>query len=198
MGNKIIFFDIDTQRDFMLPDGALYVPGAEEIIPLLKRITEFASEEKNLLISSADAHKKDDPEFCDFPPHCVKGTPGQEKIAETLTENRIILDLQAQPNLDPDKYQQIIIEKQVFDVFSNPNTDIILTRVNPEQIFVYGVATDYCVKSAVLSTLARGYNVTVIEDVIRAVDKKSGEAAISEMKKSGAKFINSSELFLKK
>src|SRR5580658_865687 len=68
---KTVFFDIDTQIDFVYPAGALYVPGAEYILPLVGELNRHAP----VLISTMDAHSEDDPEFQIFPPHCVVGTP---------------------------------------------------------------------------------------------------------------------------
>src|SRR5512142_104712 len=80
---EVVFWDVDTQRDFMLPDGALYVPGAERIIPNLARLTQYARQHDILVVADVDAHQPDDPEFQDWPPHCLVGTPGQWKVQET-------------------------------------------------------------------------------------------------------------------
>src|SRR4051794_38432521 len=87
-----VFVDVDTQFDFMDPRGRLYVPQAEAIVPALKRLFEVARRERIPVISSADNHSPDDAEFARFPPHCVRGTPGQQKIAETLLPGRITVE----------------------------------------------------------------------------------------------------------
>src|ERR1700677_4355342 len=74
---KTVFFDIDTQIDFVYPAGALYVPGAENILPLVGELNRHAP----VLISTMDAHSEDDPEFQIFPHHCVVGPPAQHKPA---------------------------------------------------------------------------------------------------------------------
>src|SRR5438552_9527154 len=98
---KTVFFDIDTQIDFVCPAGALYVPGAEKILPVIAQLNRKAP----VLISTMDAHSENDPEFQIYPHHCVVGTIGQQKPASTLIEK-----------CD----QQIIIEKQTLDCFSSP------------------------------------------------------------------------------
>ena len=81
---KTVFFDIDTQIDFVYPAGALYVPGAEHILPVIGELNRRAP----LLISTMDAHSEDDPEFQIYPHHCVVGTTGQHKPAITLLDQR--------------------------------------------------------------------------------------------------------------
>ena len=102
---KTVFFDIDTQIDFMYPAGALYVPGAETILPLISRLNHAAP----LVISTMCAHAEDDPEFLIYPHHCVRGTLGQNKPARTLLERRVVLPSRA------DGAHQIILEKQKLD-----------------------------------------------------------------------------------
>ena len=148
----LMFFDIDTQNDFMLSSGKLYVNGAEQIIPNLQKLFDYAKTHNITIVSSTDAHKSKDDEFEQFPSHCVKGTTGQKKIDTTLLQQTEIIpnekvDVTIKPNT------QIIIEKETFDVFSNPNTLDILKRLNPGKVVVFGVATDYCVKAAVLSLI---------------------------------------------
>ncbi|MGC1933565.1 MAG: hypothetical protein WA681_00995, partial [Candidatus Acidiferrales bacterium] len=70
--NKIIFWEVDTQADFMLPGGKLYVLGAEKRVPNMKRLVDAARAGKVFLVSSTDQHAPGDPEFARFPPHCVR------------------------------------------------------------------------------------------------------------------------------
>ena len=106
---KTVFVDVDTQIDFLFPAGALYVPGAERLLPAIARLNHFAAAQGIPLISTADAHSENDPEFRQWPPHCVAGTTGQLKPAETLVGAG-----------------QIIVEKQALDVFTNPDFPALL------------------------------------------------------------------------
>src|SRR5215472_7628336 len=114
-----ILWEVDAQADFMLPDGKLYVPGAEKIIPNLNRLVEAARQGRVLLVSSADAHPPDDPEFREWPPHCVKGTAGAELIPEARAARRLVIPNQADFVFPDDlrSYQQILLEKNTLDVF---------------------------------------------------------------------------------
>ena len=123
---NIFFMDIDTQRDFMLPEGNLYVPGAERIIPKLRRLFDFARKNEITILSSADAHTASDPEFQDFPPHCVQGSDGQHKLDETLLPRPLVFQNKPVDRNLLDvirKHRQIIVEKQTLDVFDNPITE---------------------------------------------------------------------------
>ena len=82
---KVVFWDVDTQIDFMEPAGKLYVPGAEEIRLNLAYLTNMGSGVR--LSGSVDAHAPHDPEFNEWPEHCVYGTPGQLKIQDSSVED---------------------------------------------------------------------------------------------------------------
>jgi nicotinamidase/pyrazinamidase len=189
--NNLFFMDVDTQRDFMLPTGALYVPGAERIIPKLRRLFDFARKNAITILSSVDAHPAGDPEFQQFPPHCVQGSEGQRKLDETLLPRPLVL-----PNKPIDrnlleavrKHQQIIIEKQTLDMFSNPVSERLL-RVLPPRAIVFGVATEYCVKFACLGLRRSGIHTALVSDAIRALAPKSEKESLQEMRSAGVELI---------
>lgn len=197
---NIIFWDVDTQRDFMLPDGKLYVPSAEQIIPNLKRLVDAARAGRVLLVSSACAHIPDDEEFKDFPPHCIQGTTGQKKIPETLTPSPNIIPNAPNARL-PEKFtagQQVLIEKRKLDVFSNPNIEGVLERVKksaagPPEFVVFGVVTEFCVRCAAEGLLDRGQRVAVVTDAIETLDPAAGKKTLDELASRGARLISTDE-----
>ena len=192
-----VFVDIDTQHDFINHDGALSVPGAEEIRGNLKALTDHAVKNGIKIIASADAHIPDDKEFEIFPPHCVQDTPGQQKIEETTVENTIVIKNDESKIASHDllnKGSQILLEKQTYDVFTNPMTDRLISATAADEYIVYGVATDYCVKAAALGLLERGHKVTVVEDAIAAVENKTGKESLALMKEKGATFKKTHEI----
>ena len=154
---KTVFVDVDTQIDFLFPAGALYVAGAERLLPAIARLNQFAAGQGLPLISTADAHSENDAEFKQWPPHCVAGTTGQTKPGETLLSNRITLGFGRGPMELAQIPAQIIVEKQFLDVFSNPNFPALLDRLQADSYVVYGVATDYCVRCAITGLLATGF-----------------------------------------
>ncbi len=152
---KTVFFDVDTQLDFVYPAGALAVPGAESIVENLAELTRFAGAKHIQIISTVDAHSEDDPEFKVWKPHCVTGTTGQQKVAATLL-----------PGIDP---PQIIFEKQEIDFFKNPRLRPLLDKVKADRYVVYGVVTEYCVRSAALGLLHTGAKVELVVDAIKGL-----------------------------
>lgn len=193
MMNRILFFDIDTQFDFINSKGALYVDNAESIVPNLLRLNNFISINKHYIISSVDNHDIDDPELFDLPAHCIAGTPGQLKIKETRQNNPLILSEKRQ-NINIKSNHAFIIEKNCFDLFSNPNTDVLLDLIRPEESIVYGVATDYCVKFAVLGLVKRKYSVTLITDAIKGINESDAQKFLDQSRKMGVKLITTNEL----
>src|SRR5215467_3866185 len=109
-----IFWEVDVQADFMLPGGKLYVPGAEKLLPNIRRLTDAARKGRVFLVSHGCFHIPNDPEFKIFPPHCVKGTAGADLVPEALTEKiaRVANDAEAKLPTDLSQFQQVLLEKQ--------------------------------------------------------------------------------------
>ncbi|PYT67311.1 MAG: hypothetical protein DMG39_24300 [Acidobacteria bacterium] len=201
---RLVFWEVDAQVDFMLPGGKLYVPGAEKIIPNLNRLVAEVRPGRVLLISSADAHQPDDPEFRDWPAHCVKGTRGAELIPEARTARLLVVPNQENFVFPGDfrSYQQILLEKNTLDVFDNPNTDVLLAQLsvpgkpagdsNPD-FLVFGVVTEYCVRCAADGLLRRGHRVSIVKDAIQSLDEKNGREVLDQLQSRGARLITTEE-----
>jgi nicotinamidase/pyrazinamidase len=200
---KPIYIDIDTQHDFMDSDGALSVPGAAKLVPNIARLYAAARERGIPVIATMDAHSQNDPEFEEygFPPHCVRGTHGQEKIPATIGMKNSLITREGTGELSylP---PQVIIEKVAFSVFTNPHAENLILRRVPQlagitpgeaAYVVFGVATDYCVKAAAIGLAERGAKVFVVEDAIAPVEEESGKSAVDEMKSAGVVFISTDE-----
>ena len=183
---NLLFFDIDTQYDFIMPDGKLYVKNAEQIIPNLHRLTRYAAEHKIMIFASADSHPKDDPEFETFPPHCLSDSSGNRKIDVTRIENAAVQSYKGpRIKVDFNKIGGVIFTKRSFDVFGNPFVDNFVYLLDPDRIVVYGVATDFCVQAAALSLMEREYNVTLVRDAIKAVDGRNEKNVIKQLQDKG-------------
>jgi nicotinamidase/pyrazinamidase len=195
MDRSLIFWDVDTQADFMLPQGKLYVPGAEAIIPTLARLTQWAAQHGVLVVASADAHQPGDEEFSQYPPHCLAGTPGQRKIPETSLTPQFTIPNRAGADLpDAGRYRQVVIEKQKFDVFTNPNTEAFLAQLGKPEIVLYGVVTEICISAAGRGLLDRGYRVSVVEDAIRHLDRDKGRAFLEEVLQRGGRIVTAEQV----
>jgi len=172
---KTVFFDVDTQIDFLYPTGALYVPGAEKVVEQIAMLNRFAGAHGIPLVSTMDAHSEDDPEFKAWPPHCVVATTGQQKPEATLLSKRVTIpNTRVAMNMDA---QQILLEKQTFDCFTNVNLTALLERFGAERYVVYGVVTELCVKLAAFGLLKTGKRVELVTDAVRSLK----DAASAEM-----------------
>lgn len=189
---NFIFWEVDIQADFMLPGGKFYVPGAERLLPNIRKLTDAAREGRVFMVSHGCYHTESDPEFKIFPPHCVKGTPGSAYVPEALTEKVITVPNDAEAVLPSDlaPYQQILLEKQTLDIFESRHADELVQKLPHDAKFVvFGVVTEYCVRFAAKGLLDRGRYVTVVEDAIETLKAEEGERAIAELKELGARFI---------
>lgn len=192
---KTVFVDVDTQLDFLYPAGALYVPGAEAIVPAIERLNRYAAAHQIPVLSTEDAHAENDPEFAQWPPHCVAGTTGQHKAAATLLDKRIIV-----PNCDCeftlDGAQQIIVEKQSIDVFTARNLERILRMLGARRFVVYGVVTEICVRSAIRGLLAAGNPVVLAADAVKELRADEAARTIEELRSRGGMISSVAEVCL--
>jgi nicotinamidase/pyrazinamidase len=197
VSRNFILWEVDLQADFVLPGGKLYVPGAEKLLPNVKRLTDLARQGRVFLVSHGDFHAPDDAEFKIFPPHCVKGTPGAELVPEALTENVARVPNEAGARLPEDlsPYRQILLEKQTLDVFESRHADALVERLGSRAEFVvFGVATEYCVASAAKGLLKRGRRVAVVRDAIQALKPEDGQKTIAELERRGARLATTTEI----
>ncbi|MBZ5506134.1 MAG: nicotinate phosphoribosyltransferase [Acidobacteriia bacterium] len=201
---QTVFWEVDVQRDFMSPDGKLYIPGAEAIIPNVQRLIEVVRRGQVFLISEVDAHLMDDPELSEWPPHCLKGTPGAELIPEGCAATRLVVPNQKGYVFPKDlsQYQQIVLEKNTLNVFDNPNTDILLGQIGPQglpmldrdaEFVVFGVVTEYCVRCTVEGLLDRGRRVAVVIDAIQPLDPGKGQRVLVDAQARGARIVTTAE-----
>lgn len=181
---KIVFFDVDTQYDFVLPAGALSVPGAARILPAVARLNHWAASNGVVVVSTMDAHAESDPEFKVWPGHCVAGTLGQHKHESTLLERRVTVPSHQTP-FEIASAQQVIIEKKSLNCFDNANLDAVLTALGADRYVVYGVVTEYCVALAARGLLKTGKPVAIVTDAIETLKREDGEKALREFTEEG-------------
>jgi len=227
-----IFYDVDTQNDFMNRDGALYVPDAELLKPNLRRLTEYAEANRIAVVGSLDWHfgtpeyKEREPELQvnggPFPNHCMINTKGAEKIDETrlsgkypekggkwpaqlyighpINTNRIAEEEIREALRDISEMSHystqdgVYFVKQSYDVFTNPALEVFLSMAGVKEAVVYGVATDFCVKAAVLGMQKRGVQCFVVEDAIKGVFPDKSKEALEEMAAAGARLVTTKQV----
>lgn len=193
---RIVFWEVDAQADFMLPGGKLYVPGAEKIIPNLRRLVAAAIDAGVLLVASADAHPEGDPEFKIFAPHCLSGTPGARILAEGLAKDYRTIPNDASHRLSDDilRSPQVVLEKQTLNVFDNPHAGELVERLGADvEYVVFGVVTEYCVRCAAKGLLGHGRKVAIVRDAIEALQAEDGRRALDELQSLGARLITTDE-----
>jgi nicotinamidase/pyrazinamidase len=195
-----VLWDVDTQIDFMLPDGKLYVRGAEQTVPAMKRLVDAARSAGIVHVASADDHELTDDEIADepdfratYPPHCLRGTRGARKIPETEQDDPVPMTLE----LLPERYlegREFLLLKKSFDVFTNPNTERLLERLAPDEIVVFGVATDVCDDATIRGFLARGLRARFVEDAARGLDDGRVAACTRFWRDKGVEFTTAEEV----
>jgi nicotinamidase/pyrazinamidase len=175
---------VDVQNDFC-PGGALAVPHGDEVIaPLNKLIKDFL-ERGEPVFKSRDWHPPPTKHFAAYggtwPVHCVQETVGAEFHPSLLDDIHIRVVSKGLGNED------------CYSAFDETDLALQLQRLGVEEVWVGGLATDYCVKNTILDALKQGFSVKAITDAMRAVDLKpgDGERAIEEMRVAGAAMVDS-------
>jgi nicotinamidase/pyrazinamidase len=205
---RVIFWDVDTQYDFMKADGKLYVPDAEQLIPNLKKLSEYAHARGIRVIASADDHVpghrelSDAPDFHDtFPLHCMRGTPGQRKIAETALRNPLVIepdpqDAAALAARVRGHSGDILFHKHWFDVFTNPNVETVIDALAPTDIVIYGVALDVCDKYAIEGLLSRRPTIQLhaVTDAMKPIHQDAADQLLRDWAKRGVQLVRTDDV----
>ncbi len=198
-----MLWDVDTQVDFMEPAGRLYVPGADTTRAAMGQLAQAAREAGIVHVASADDHLATDPEISEapdfvrtYPPHCMRGTPGAKKIAETAQVDPLVLE----PTADPDLAElargrrEFLLLKQSTDVFTNPNAAVLLDDLQPTEVIVFGVATDVCDHQAIVGLRDRGWSVAFVEDAASGLSEERVAACTAEWRVRGVRFTTTAEV----
>lgn len=207
MKRPVIFWDVDTQHDFMHPEGKLYVPEAATIRPHLKRLTDYAHERQVHVVASADDHVpghrelSEEPDFREtFPEHCMRGTPGARKIEETCLYAPMLIEPDPLPHDELARRLwshggDVLLHKHWFDVFTNPNTDTLLEAWDPTEIVVYGVALDVCNRYAIEGFIARGVpRIHLVVDATKPIQPDAVPALLEEWRRQEVNLVTTEEV----
>ncbi len=195
-----VLWDVDTQVDFMLPEGKLYVPGAEETASAMARLVEAARAAGIPHVASSDDHELTDEEISEspdfettYPPHCLRGTRGARKVPETEQEDPVPIGLDPLPERWL-RGREFLLLKKHFDVFTNPNTERLLDWLDPDEAIVFGVATDVCDDAAIRGMLDRGRRVRFVEDAARGLDEGRVASCTAAWRERGVDFTTVDEV----
>jgi nicotinamidase/pyrazinamidase len=195
-----LLWDVDTQVDFVDPLGKLAVPEAMDAVPEMGRLVAAARAAGIPHVASADDHELTDSEISEtpdfsttYPPHCLRGTRGAAKIGETAQADPVPLGLTVVPEHWL-RGREFLLLKKHFDVFTNPNAERVLDLLEPDEVIVFGVATDVCDAAAISGLLARGHAVTFVEEASRGLDEKRTAACLAEWRQGGVRFATVEEV----
>lgn len=183
MTKKRALIIVDVQNDFC-PGGALGVDGGDEVVEPLNRLARQFLSGGDVVVKSRDWHPARTKHFAAYggtwPVHCVQETAGAEFHKGLIDDPRIIII--SKGTGDEDSYS-------AFD-----GTDLAerLRQQHVEEVWVGGLATDYCVKNTALDAVREGFRVKAVADAMRAVNLKPGDGlrAIEEMQSGGAEIVN--------
>jgi len=207
MNKGILFWDVDTQYDFMRPEGRLYVPGAEGIVDNVSKVRRFALDAGYSILADMDWHKEGNPEISDtpdfettFPPHCMAGKPGSERVG--YLGNLPIDIIPNQPVSETDLRKMtckeqfnLVIQKETLDVFTNPNTATLVGILKPRSIVVFGVALDLCVKQTIDGLLKTGgIHLYLLRDAVKGLGVLPNDVIIKEFGEKGVEIISVADL----
>jgi nicotinamidase/pyrazinamidase len=207
MKKDTLFWDVDTQYDFMRPEGRLYVAGAEGIIDSVSEARRFALENGYSIIAPTDWHREGNEEISNrpdfkttFPPHCMAGKPGSErvgylgKLPMAVVPNEKMGDDELR-KLTANEQFHIVIRKEELDVFSNPNTARIVKMLEPKRAVIFGVALDLCVLQVVDGLLKTGgIKLYLLKDAVKGLGLKGDNEMIEELRKKGVEIISVADL----
>jgi nicotinamidase/pyrazinamidase len=184
---------VDVQKDFC-PRGALGVQGGDKIIPALNRYIEYFRKNKFPIFLSRDWHPKKTKHFDKFggpwPAHCIADTKGAEFHAKLKIPKEGFLIYKG---MDPDKdsYSAFHAEDKYRNSLGN-----LLKILKVEELYIGGLATDYCVRFSTRDAIKQGYKVRILTDAIKGVDLNPGDSkkTLNEMREEGATMITFKDL----
>ncbi|EFL50324.1 isochorismatase hydrolase [Solidesulfovibrio fructosivorans JJ]] len=172
---------VDMLNDFISPEGKLFFPKGKTVVAPIVALRDAFRADGAAVVYDNDAHPEDSEEFAAWPPHCVMGTPGA-RVVDALTPG---------PG-------DIVFNKDSLSLFVHTHAEVLLRGLVADggRLYVAGVATEYCVKEAVLGALERGFAVTVITDAIAGVDREPGDCdrAMAAMREAGAAFASATDV----
>lgn len=173
---------VDVQNDF-LPKGSLGVKDGDKIIPILNKLIDKFS----IRIATKDWHPEKTVHFDIWPIHCVVNTIGSDFPKELKSDKIQEIFYKGTDNKD-DGYS-------AFDA-TNKNLSKYLKENNVKEVYVTGIATDYCVKASALDAITEGFKTYIITDAIKAVNQNPGDdlKALEELEEKGAILLSSKDI----
>jgi len=178
-GPETALVAVDVQNDFGHPRGTLYVRGGEEIVPIVNRLVTEARAAGSVVVYSKDWHPESTPHFQKYggvwPVHCVRNTWGAEFLSDLLIATPAVFVHKGTGG--EDGYSAFTVRDPTSEARQGTGLDAILRRLGVRHLVLVGIATDYCVRATALDAIANGFEATVLEQAVRAVDLEPGDGA---------------------
>lgn len=173
---------VDVQNDFC-PGGALAVPEGDKVVPKINELAKHV----DVVVASKDWHPRKTVHFQKWPPHCIHNSKGAE----------------FHPELEATRIEQVFLKgtgdrDDGYSAYEATNLDLAkyLKEKGVSELYVTGLATDYCVRASALDSVKQGFRTYVVTDAVAAVNVKpdDGANALEEMKKAGVNLVSSQEI----
>lgn len=179
---------VDLQNDFC-PGGALPVPDGDAVVPRVNHTIELFERRRLPIFASRDWHPRETKHFKAFggawPPHCIQKTKGARFHPDLRLPKQAVI---VSKGMDPEEDSY-----SAFQAVTREGRDLesVLHDFGVGELFLCGLAADYCVRASALDGAKRGFRTWVLEDAVRGVDMKPGDslAALEDMKGHGVGIV---------
>jgi ureidoacrylate peracid hydrolase len=168
---------VDMLNDFVLPEGAMYLPEGHEVVEPIARLLEDSRAIGARVVHLQEGHWPDDLNFRKRVPACLFGSPGREIIAELMPESG-----------------DCVITKRRYSGFFGTDLDLRLREWGVKTVVVTGITTNICVRSTVQDAFFLGYDVVVPWDCVRAPSDRDQEATLDDIRTHFGEVLSSSEV----
>jgi nicotinamidase/pyrazinamidase len=179
---------VDIQNDFADPAGSLYVRGGEEVLPLVNQEIQRAAAAGAMVVYTQDWHPETTPHFAKdggiWPVHCVRDTWGARFHPQLQVEGQVV----RKGTGGEDGYSGFSMRHPTSGEATPTELEAVLRRGGASRLVICGLATDYCVKETSIDGLAKGFEVLVLAEAVRAVELEPGDGrrAIEAARGAGA------------
>lgn len=185
--SKTALVVVDVQNDFANPEGSLYVPDGDGIVPVVNDLIRRAGERRAFVVHTQDWHPKDTPHFRahggSWPEHCVKDTWGAQLHPDLEVGGPVVKKGTGRA----DGYSGFTVRDPQTGEEQPTELEGMLRERGVERVVVVGLAQDVCVKETALDGVRLGFETIVLADATRPVARRSGDGAraAAEMTKAG-------------
>jgi len=198
---ECVVVDINTQRDFCDPKGALPVVRLCELIPQFRHMIAWTKRNSAPIVSSIESHRPFELSDSGYPIHCVDGSDGQRKLDFTIFPLHIRVEADNTLSIPIDlfgRYQQVIFRKRTDDLLGNPKAERLLSHLPAEEFILFGTGIECSVKTLALALLARGKQVSVVVDACGFWNRPTADLALRQVAAKGAKLVTVCEVLCRK